>query len=648
MDWPKFYEEEVQPELKAGDVYEATDHDWTKREDNQWRGTCKFCDSGNGRIFRVDPGALSWYCFKCDEGGGPPSYVHKESGGFGVPSGEDFKEAVRELASTAGVEVPEEDEEDGEDDPGTEKRKRRPLRNPKPRKQARRPQGLESASTKSKGGPATSPGLRPPANSKPTLDTPERELRKMLQRYRDALKESPQAKRYVEGRGVPAETLHTYGCGYAPPGDWPQDGNSFHRWKNGRIVTPLTTPEGRLVNLHGRAVGGCPRKKRHRYLDDNPNPPVAYFNAAAVGEETGPLVICEGPMDAFSFIVEGHARAVAIYNTDGVPWDDLRGNVEALVFAFDRDDTGREDALKRAREAALKGGFDPHTLHDEAAYAGHNDPNDALQAGELSLDYLEGIGTESGVDGPDPGRVENDPMTDGKNAVSAGTAESRETAANGNGEEAGQSLTPEATGEEGGAQGHTAADLVPYWNGSDVGHLARWLWERGGVPDGNCGGGVYADRELHEWIEEALQSGPGGTTDRERGRLRRVLWRLYATHGPEDVPEEVAGYLATPNPEPGTAGDSPPRAADLWEERPRDPYRLGRLPDTVETTRTDAPKDNPHPGQRGIAIDSPYSAEFVHDLKVLPEWARTWNGDAWVVDDCFAAFAGDLCRHYFG
>ncbi|MCS3856537.1 hypothetical protein GGP78_003241 [Salinibacter ruber] len=676
MDWPKFYEEEVQPELNAGDVYEATDHDWTKREDNQWRGTCKFCDSGNGRIFRVDPGALSWYCFKCDEGGGPPSYVHKESGGFGVPSGEDFKEAVRELASTAGVEVPEEDEEDGEDDPGTEKRKRRPLRNPKPRKQARRPQGLESASTKSKGGPATSPGLRPLANSKPTLDTPERELRKMLQRYRDALKESPQAKRYVEGRGVPAETLHAYGCGYAPPGEWPQDGKSFHRWENGRIVTPLTTPEGRLINLHGRAVGECPRKKRHRYLDDNPNPPVAYFNAAAINEETGPLVICEGPMDAFSFIVEGHARSVAIYNTDGVPWDDLRGSASALVFAFDYDEeseTGQTDAFKRATEAVRRG-FDAHTLHDEAAYAGHNDPNDALQAGELSLDYLEGIGTDSagsptgdtnsgksheGGGNPGPGGAENDPMTDGangavpagkedENTVSAGTTGRPERPANGSGTDEGQSPTPEATGEEDGAQEHTAADLVLYWDGSDVGHLGRWLWERGGVPDGDCGGGVYADRELHEWIEEALQSGPGGTTEEERGRLRRVLWRLYATHGPEDVPEDVVGYLAAPNAEPGTAADSPPRAADVWEERSRDPYRLGRLPDTVETTRTDAPKDNPHPGQRGIAIDSPYSADFVHDLKVLPEWARTWNGDAWVVDDCFAAFAGDLCRHYFG
>jgi hypothetical protein len=239
-------------------------------------------------------------------------------------------------------------------------------------------------------------------------------------------------------------------------------------------------------------------------------------------------------------------------------------------------------------------------------------------------------------------------MTDGKNAVSAGTAEGPERPANGSGTDEGQPPTPEPNGEDGATQGHTAADLVPYWNGIGIGHLGRWLWERGGVPDGDCGGGVYADRELHEWIEEALQAGPGGTTEEERDRLRRVLWRLYATHGPEDVPEEVVEYLATPSDETPTEAEHSPETADVWDERPRDPYRLGRLPDAVETTRTAAPKDNPHEGQRGIEIDTPYSENFVHDLKVLPEWARTWNGEAWVVDDCFAALAGDLCRDHFG
>jgi hypothetical protein len=381
--------------------------------------------------------------------------------------------------------------------------------------------------------------------------------------YRDALQESDRARAYVEGRGLSVETLRAYGCGFAPAGEWPQDDSPKHRWKNGRIVTPLTTPEGRLINLHARAVGTCPRKKRHRYWPGNPTPPAAYFNAPAIKDESfdsgEPLVICEGPMDALSFIVEGWERAVAIYNTDGVPWRALRDNADTLVFAFDHDEdseTGQTDAAERAGEAYWRG-FNAHTLHDEDSYAGHGDPNDALQAGELTLDYLEGIGTEAGGSG----RSKNKPMTDEgsgpenkshdhrpERAAATGngrsenkphdrSAEGPERPADGTGPKAGQSPTTQATDGEAAGGAYEPADLVPYWNGDDVGHLGRWLWERGGVPEGDVGAGLYADRELHVWIKEKLEAGPQGTSERAQTRLRWVLWRLYAAHGPEEVPE---------------------------------------------------------------------------------------------------------------
>jgi hypothetical protein len=558
MDWPTFYEDEVRPKLNAGDVFAPTSHDWTKQRDEEWRGTCPFCGSDNGRVFIVDPGDLSWYCFKCEAGGGPPAYEHRHQGGFGVPNGGDFKEAVRELADTAGVEVPDpDDEEDGEDS----RRKRRPLRNPKPRRE-RKLKAKETAGA----APTRDVQTRHTAeatDSSPTLDTPERELRNALARYRKALKSAARAKAYAKRRGVPPEVLHAYGCGYAPPGEWPQDNSPKHHWEDGRIVTPLTTPEGRLINLHARAVGTCPRKKRHRYWPKNPTPPAAYFNAPAIKDESfdsgEPLVICEGPMDALSFIVEGWERAVAIYNTDGVPWGALRGNVETLVFAFDVDaesETGQTDAPKRAHEATRRG-FDAHTLHDEDSYAGHGDPNDALQAGELTLDYLEGIGTEAGGSG----RSKNKLMTDGgsgpenkshdhrpERAAATGngrsenkphdqSAEGPESPAGGSGPKAGQSPASQAAGGEGGGGTCEPADLAEYWDGTDVGHLGRWLWKRGGVPEGDVGAGLYADRELHEWIEEKLEAGPQGTSKQTKTRLRWVLWRLYAAHGPEEVPE---------------------------------------------------------------------------------------------------------------
>ncbi len=533
----------VKRRLQPGDVFQGADHEWKTQSDRRWKGSCPWHDSSSGTCFTVNPETLEWKCFSCDRGGGPLQYVAElgnvGSGAHGSLKGQDFFKAWEALSRHAGCKGP----------PGREEesgRNARPVKR-KGHKRRRAPQRVESASSTSKGAPSLSgdTGART-ESSELTLDTPERELRKTLSRYREALKESEKARRYVEERGLSVETLCAHGCGFAPSGEWIGSDNAP------RLVTPHTTPTGegsgaRLVNLSGRYLGTCPKEKRHRHVAGNPT---ALFNAAAIeGESTGsggPLVICEGPLDALSFIEAGHGRAVALHNTDGVPWEDLRGAAETLVFAFDTDNTGLKDANKQAREAALRG-FDAHTLHDEDAYSNHNDPNDALQAGELSLDYLEGIGTESNTDGPDPGGAENDPITDeesgaapaGKedeNAVSAGTAESRETAADRSGTDEGQSPTTESTGEEDGAQEHTAADLIPYWNGSDVGHLGRWLWERGGVPEGEVGAGLYADRELHVWIEEALEAGPNGTTEQTQIRLRWVLWRLYAAHGPEDVP----------------------------------------------------------------------------------------------------------------
>ena len=525
--------DDVKRRLRPGDVFQRSDHDWKTQSNRRWKGTCPWHDSDSGTCFSVNPETLEWKCFSCDRGGGPLQYVAElegvGSGARGSLDGKDFFRAWDALSRHAGCEGP--PELSTEEDSGRKSSDRRPRRSPRKnrdrtrsRPQATAPRAAGSGENMSRDIPPQSDSSGQP--SEPKLDTPESELRSALVAYRDALQESDRARAYVEGRGLSVETLRAYGCGFAPAGEWPQDDSPKHRWKNGRIVTPLTTPEGRLVNLHARAVGTCPRKKRHRYWPGNPTPPAAYFNAPAIKDESfdsgEPLVICEGPMDALSFIVEGWERAVAIYNTDGVPWRALRDNADTLVFAFDHDEdseTGQTDAAERAGEAYWRG-FDAHTLHDEDSYAGQGDPNDALQAGELTTGYLEAL---NGV-------------------IEDGAAEGAVAAADGNGPEAGQSPTSremdrEATGEKPQKQSATAADLIPYWNGDDIGHLGRWLWERGGVPDGDVGAGLYADRELHVWIKEKLEAGPRGTSKQTKIRLRWVLWRLYAAHGPEEVPE---------------------------------------------------------------------------------------------------------------
>ena len=60
------------------------------------------------------------------------------------------------------------------------------------------------------------------------------------------------AKSYLRQRGIPLALAQQLGVGYAAPGTWP---HAARDWRGGRVVFPHTTPEGRLVNLYGRAVG---------------------------------------------------------------------------------------------------------------------------------------------------------------------------------------------------------------------------------------------------------------------------------------------------------------------------------------------------------------------------------------------------------
>ena len=524
--------DDVKRRLRPGDIFQGADHDWKTQSDRRWKGTCPWHESSSGTCFTVNPDTLEWKCFSCDRGGGPLQYVAElenvGSGARGSLKGQDFFRAWEALARHAGCEGPPDfDSESNRKDGSQKSGDRRPLRSSKKRSSTNRESRPETAKATA-GAPSPPRRIQPTADTGPTLSVPESELRKALSRYREALKSSEKARAYVEARGLSVETLRAYGCGFAPAGEWIGQDNAP------RLVTPHTTPpsdnsDGRpkLVNLSGRYLGDCDPGQRHRHIGGNPT---ALFNASTVQDGSGPLVLCEGPLDALSFIEAGHARTIGLHNTDGVPWTALRGPAETLVFAFDRDDTGREDALKRAREAKRRG-YNAHTLHDEDSYAGHDDPNEALQAGELTTGYLR--------------RLDKNPMDAGDSqqphghSGEDGAAEGAEASADGSDLDADRSPTSHdaTTGEDEGQA--TAADLVSYWNGDNIGHLGRWLWERGGVPEGDIGAGLYADRELHKWIKEQLEAGPGGTTEQDRIRLRWVLWRLYAAHGPEEVPEQL-------------------------------------------------------------------------------------------------------------
>lgn len=64
---------------------------------------------------------------------------------------------------------------------------------------------------------------------------------------------------------------------------------------------------------------------------------------------------------------------------------------------------------------------------------------------------------------------------------------------------------------------------------------------------------------------------------------------------------------------------------------------------------TDAPTENPHKGQRGMAIDGPYNREFQGRLKQLPDWTWEWRPDeeVWVVDLMVWEWVKELLKEEF-
>jgi len=174
---------------------------------------------------------------------------------------------------------------------------------------------------------------------------------------------------YLQQRGISLALAQQAGVGYAAPGTWP---HAARDWRGGRVVFPHTTPDGRLVNLYGRAVGTAeqvPKAKRHDHLPGEK----AYCNAAALQAGASPLWVCEGAFDALALLAAGVPRVVAIFGVQGWRWDWAR-EVRALVFALDADAAGQQQWRALARQAALRG---KRGAGLAAAYGGHKDASAA-------------------------------------------------------------------------------------------------------------------------------------------------------------------------------------------------------------------------------------------------------------------------------
>jgi hypothetical protein len=214
-----------------------------------------------------------------------------------------------------------------------------------------------------------------PAPCEPVPARPD--LAQQLAAFQAALPGS-RGNAYLQQRGIPLALAQQLGVGYVAPGTWP---HAARDWRGGRVVFPHTTPDGRVVNLYGRAVGTAeqvPKAKRHDHLPGAKG----YFNAAALQASVGPLWVCEGACDALVLLAAGVSRVVAIFGVQGWRWEWAR-EVRELVFALDADSAGQQQWRQLARQAALRG---KHVaVLPAAAYGGHKDVNEAWIAGILAV-----------------------------------------------------------------------------------------------------------------------------------------------------------------------------------------------------------------------------------------------------------------------
>jgi DNA primase len=302
-----------------------------KRVGSHYRGLCPF-HAEKTPSFYVRPQTQSWHCFGCGKHGTAFDWLMEREH-------LEFSEALRALATIAGVTLPERRDPDAED-------------------QARRLLTiLERAQTYYEGLLRGSTGGR--------------------------------ARAYLDGRGLSDETLQTFGLGYAPSGNGllrylegdgfseqelqaagvigvADDGRQFDFFRE-RVLFPIRDGQGRTIAFGGRSLedGGTPKylNSRDTLLFHKQETLFAFDLARKPMAQERQVVIVEGYMDAAMAHQHGYRNVVATLGT-AVTDRHLRllhRHVDEIVLALDADAAGKA-ATWRALQVAdesLRTGLTP-------------------------------------------------------------------------------------------------------------------------------------------------------------------------------------------------------------------------------------------------------------------------------------------------
>ena len=313
----------IQDLLGRVDIVEVVDrHVKLKRAGANYVACCPF-HSEKSPSFTVSPTKQFYHCFGCGAHGTAVGFL-MEHGGMG------FIEAVKDLAQSVGMKVPEE--------PRSEMAQRR----------AQQGESLHEV------------------------------LLRAAQHYRNQLKDAPQAIAYLKKRGLSGDIAKRFGIGYVPD-EWQnlaaafsdydgpmlasaglvkskEDGKRYDVFRN-RIMFPIVDVRGNVIGFGGRVLGDGEPK----YLN-SPETPVfekgrelyGLYQARRAIHDAGRAVVVEGYMDVVALAQSGIEYAVATLGTATTPLhvQKLLRQTDEIVFCFDGDNAGRRAAW-RALENSL-------------------------------------------------------------------------------------------------------------------------------------------------------------------------------------------------------------------------------------------------------------------------------------------------------
>ena len=338
-----------------------------KKTGKNYSGLCPF-HSEKTPSFSVSPDKQFFHCFGCQESGTALGFLM-------LHDRLDFVEAVEALAGSIGLDVP-------------------------------REKGFSTKENKADG---------------KLLEA----LSKATDFFKNQLRESESAKKYLQGRGISGALARDFQLGYAPAG-WQvlesnlngvtkkslldaglvsqgDKGKSYDRFRD-RIMFPIRNTRGQIIGFGGRLMSSDEGPK---YLNSPETEAFkkgeelyGLYEARKSPSRLENIVVVEGYMDVLSLVQSGIANVVATLGTatNEIHFQKLFRHTNEIVLCFDGDSAGRQagwKALERAVPALtdqkqvklvfLPEGEDPDTLVQKL---GLEDFERLLQNSTPGLDYL--------------------------------------------------------------------------------------------------------------------------------------------------------------------------------------------------------------------------------------------------------------------